>query len=63
MPSWLQTVAQVNPMTYTTDAVRQFLINSTIDFAQVARDFAYVGLFAVVVATIGIVLSWRYLSK
>jgi ABC-2 type transport system permease protein len=63
MPSWLQTVAQVNPMTYTTDAVRQFLINSTTDFAQVARDFAYVGIFAVVVATIGIVLSWRYLSK
>jgi len=63
MPSWLQTVAQVNPMTYTTDALRQFLINSTTDFAQVARDFAYVGIFAVVVATIGIVLSWRYLSK
>jgi ABC-2 type transport system permease protein len=63
MPSWLQTVAQVNPMTYTTDAVRQFLINSTTDFAQVARDFAYVGIFAVVVAAIGIVLSWRYLSK
>jgi ABC-2 type transport system permease protein len=63
MPSWLQAVAQVNPMTYTTDAVRQFLINSTTDFAQVARDFAYVGIFAVVVATIGIVLSWRYLSK
>jgi ABC-2 type transport system permease protein len=63
MPSWLQTVAQVNPMTYTTDAVRQFLINSTTDFAQVARDFAYVGIFAVIVAAIGIVLSWRYLSK
>jgi ABC-2 type transport system permease protein len=63
MPPWLQTVAQVNPMTYTTDAVRQFLINSTTDFAQVARDFAYVGIFAFVVATIGIVLSWRYLSR
>jgi ABC-2 type transport system permease protein len=63
MPSWLQTVSQFNPMTYTTDAVRQLLIYSTTDFAQVAMDFAYVGIFAVVVATIGIVLSWRYLSK
>jgi ABC-2 type transport system permease protein len=63
MPSWLQTVAQFNPMTYTTDAVRQLLIYSTTDFAQVATDFAYVGIFALVVATIGIVLSWRYLSK
>jgi ABC-2 type transport system permease protein len=63
MPSWLQTVSQFNPMTYTTDAVRQLLIYSTIDFAQVVMDFAYVGIFAVVVATIGIVLSWRYLSK
>ncbi|MGA9387470.1 MAG: ABC transporter permease [Candidatus Bathyarchaeia archaeon] len=63
MPSWLQTVAKFNPMTYTTDAVRQLLIFSTTDFAQVAMDFAYVGIFAVVVATIGIVLSWRFLSK
>jgi ABC-2 type transport system permease protein len=63
MPSWLQTVAQFNPMTYTTDAVRQFLIFNTTDFTQVAMDFAYVGIFAVVVATIGIVLSWRFLSR
>jgi ABC-2 type transport system permease protein len=63
MPSWLQTVATVNPMTYTTDAVRQLLINSTTDFMVVAKDFAYVGIFAVAAATIGIVLSWRYLNK
>ena len=63
MPSWLQTVASVNPMTYTTDAVRQLLIYSTTDFGQVGLDFLYVGIFAIVVATIGIALSWRYLSK
>jgi ABC-2 type transport system permease protein len=63
MPSWLQTIAQVNPMTYTTDAVRQLLIYSTTDFAQVGMDFAYVGIFAMIVAAIGIVLSWRFLSK
>jgi ABC-2 type transport system permease protein len=63
MPSWLQTVASYNPMTYTTDAVRQLLIYDTTNFGQVAMDFAYVGIFAIVVATIGIILSWRYLSK
>jgi ABC-2 type transport system permease protein len=62
MPDWLQTVAKVNPMTYTTDAVRQLLIFST-DWGQVGMDFLYVGVFAVIVATIGIVLSWRFLSK
>jgi ABC-2 type transport system permease protein len=63
MPSWLKAVANVNPMTYTTDAVRQLLIYNTINFGQVGKDFAYVGLFAVIVATIGILLSWRFLSK
>jgi len=62
MPDWLQTIAKVNPLTYTTDAVRQLLIFST-DWTQLALDFAYVGIFAVVAAAIGIVLSWRFLSK
>jgi ABC-2 type transport system permease protein len=62
MPDWLQTIAKVNPLTYTTDAVRQLLIFST-DWGQLALDFTYVGIFAVVAATIGIVLSWRFLSK
>jgi ABC-2 type transport system permease protein len=63
MPDWLKAIAQVNPMTYTTDAVRQLLIYSTTDFWQVGTDFAYVGIFALVVATIGILFSWRFLSK
>jgi ABC-2 type transport system permease protein len=63
MPSWLQAVAQVNPMSYTTDAVRQLLIYNTTDVVQVGIDFAYVGVFAVMVATIGILLSWRFLNK
>jgi ABC-2 type transport system permease protein len=62
MPDWLQTIAKFNPLTYTTDAVRQLLIFNT-DWAQLALDFTYVGIFAAVVATIGIVLSWRFLSK
>jgi ABC-2 type transport system permease protein len=62
LPDWLQTVAKFNPMTYTTDAVRQLLIFST-DWGQVGIDFLVVGVFAAIVATIGIVLSWRFLSK
>ena len=62
MPDWLQIIAKFNPMTYTIDAVRQLLIFST-DWAQLALDFACVGIFAFIVATIGIVLSWRYLTK
>jgi len=62
MPTWLQAIANVNPLTYTTDAVRQLLIFNT-DYAKFAFDFAYVGIFAAVLTVIGIVLSWRYLSK
>jgi len=62
MPEWLQTVAQYNPMTYTTDALRQLLIFAA-NYTQLALDFLYVGIFAGIVATIGMVLSWRYLSK
>ena len=63
MPDWLKAVANVNPMTYTTEAVRELLIYNTIDWRNVGMDFAYVGVFAVIVASIGILLSWRYLSK
>jgi len=62
MPDWLQTIAKFNPLTYTTDAVRQLLIFNT-DWAQLVWDFTYVGIFAVIAAAIGIVLSWRFLSK
>lgn len=62
MPDWLQTIAKLNPLTYTTDAVRQLLIFST-DWTQLALDFTYVGIFAAIAATIGMVLSWRFLSK
>jgi ABC-2 type transport system permease protein len=62
MPDWLQTIAKFNPLTYTTDAVRQLLIFNT-DWTQLALDFIYVGIFAAIFAAIGIVLSWRFLSK
>jgi ABC-2 type transport system permease protein len=62
MPDWLQPVAKINPITYATDATRQ-LILYTINTQQLITDFAFLGVFATVFSTLGIVLSWRYLSR
>ncbi|MGF3500517.1 MAG: ABC transporter permease [Candidatus Bathyarchaeia archaeon] len=63
MPDWLQTISRINPITYGTDAARQLLILSTIDTSKLIMDFAFLGGFALVFATAGIILSWKYLSK
>ncbi len=63
MPGWLQAVANANPLSYTINGMRQLLINDTINYSALAFQFAYVGIFALVLTTIGIVLSWRYLNK
>jgi ABC-2 type transport system permease protein len=62
MPDWLQAVANVNPMSYTTDAVRRLTIFSD-GFSKIPFDFAYVGIFAAILMVISIVLSWRFLNK
>ena len=62
MPNWLQTIASVNPISYTIDAVRRLMVYSD-GFGPLPLDFAYVGIFAVVVTIICVVLSWRYLNK
>jgi ABC-2 type transport system permease protein len=63
MPSWLQAVAKVNPLSYTIDGMRQLLIDSNVDYSALTTQFAYVGIFALVLTSIGIVLSWRYLNR
>jgi ABC-2 type transport system permease protein len=62
MPSWLQSIASVNPISYTIDAVRRLMVFSD-GFGPLPLDFAFVGTFAVIVTTICVVLSWRYLNK
>ena len=62
MPSWLQAIANVNPISYTIDAVRRLMVFSD-GFGPLPLDFAYVSIFAVVVTAICVVLSWRYLNK
>jgi ABC-2 type transport system permease protein len=62
MPSWMQTIARINPLTYLTDAVRQLTILQLEPSALIV-DFIYLSIFAAILATIGIVLSWKYLTK
>ncbi|MGB9778243.1 MAG: multidrug ABC transporter permease [Candidatus Bathyarchaeota archaeon] len=62
MPDWIQAIARVNPLSYVTDAVRQLTI-LPLDTSALITDFIYLTIFAAVLATIGIVLSWRYLTK
>ncbi len=62
MPDWLQAFARINPITYVTDATRQLILFQT-DMTQLMFDFAFLAGFALIFSTIGLVLSWRYLSK
>lgn len=62
MPPWLQPFTKINPITYATDANRQ-LILQPINVQGLMFDFLFLGAFAVVFSIIGIVLSWRYLSR
>ena len=63
MPDWLKPIANLNPITYTTDAVRQLLIFESLNLNQLILDFTYMGIFAAAIASISIILSWKYLSK
>lgn len=62
MPTWLQYVVKVNPVSYANNATRQLLIGAP-GFASLWVDFAVLIAFAVILSAIGIVLSWRLLSK
>jgi ABC-2 type transport system permease protein len=63
MPDWLRAISKVNPITYGTDAARQMLILSPVNYGQLGWDFAFLGVFALIFAAVGIFLSVRYLSK
>ena len=62
MPEWLQGIAKVNPVSYITDALRQLTIYQ-INYEVLLTDFIYLTAFAMILSTIGIVLSWKYLTK
>ena len=63
MPGWLQSVVKLNPVSYANDAVRQMLLGSTTTLAPLWVDFGVLAAFAAILSTLGIVLSWKLLSK
>jgi len=62
MPAWLQDFVKVNPVSYANDGVRQLLLGA-IGANSLFVDFAYLIGFASLFSIVGIVLSWRLLSK
>ena len=62
MPTWLQDVVKVNPVSYANDAIRQLMIGAT-GMSSLIVDFAVLIAFAAILSIVGIVLSWRFLSK
>jgi ABC-2 type transport system permease protein len=63
MPNWLQTVVKLNPVSYANDATRQMLLGSTTTLAPLWADFGVLTVFAALLSVLGIVLSWKLLSK
>jgi len=62
MPWWIKAIAQVNPVSYLTDALRQLTVYQ-LDVSSLIFDFTFLGVFAIMFSAIGIALSWRYLTK
>ena len=65
MPGWLQAFVRINPISYSTDIGRQLLLHpaSTSILNTVPFDLAYLGGFAIILSLIGIVASWKLLTK
>ena len=68
MPAWLQSVIKYNPVSYAVDGVRQMLLGTASArgytvLAPLWVDFGVLAVFAAVLSILGIVLSWRLLTK
>ena len=62
MPTWLQYIVKINPVSYANDAARQLLLGA-LGLNSLALDFAYLLVFAIALSSTGVILSWRLLSK
>ncbi len=63
MPAWLKTVVRFNPVSYANDATRQLLLGSTLKLAPLWMDFTVLIGFAAGLAVLGIIMSWKLLTK
>lgn len=62
MPDWLQTFVNINPISYATNIGRELLLGAT-GMGDLAFNFMYLAAFAGIFAVIGIVMSWRFLTR
>ncbi len=65
MPSWLQTVANLNPISYASDAVRQSLLNgmNLVNSSSLLLDFQFLIAFSVAFILSSMLLAGRSLTK
>lgn len=59
MPTWLQAIARVNPLTYVVDALRTLMLTSTTDYSSLWLDFAVLLGVTAALVTIGAALYPR----
>ncbi len=62
MPSWMQTIVAINPISYAVDAGRQALLGIA-GANPLWFDFLYLTAFSIIMVAVGMILSLRYLSK
>ncbi len=62
MPSWLQPIVRINPISYATDVARQLLLGAP-GMASLTFDFMYLAAFAVCLSVLGMYMSWKFLTK
>ena len=63
MPSWLQTVAKLNPLTLAVDGIRQLMFAGSVGIYPLAVDILGLVVFSVVFITLGIVVAMRALKE
>jgi ABC-2 type transport system permease protein len=62
MPSWLQPIVRINPISYATDVARQLLLGAP-GMTSLMFDFMYLGVFAACLSVLGMYMSWKFLTK
>ncbi len=67
MPTWLQYVVKFNPVSYAIDGARQLLLGTagvpSGIYNPLWLDFTVITAFAVALTAIGVVMSWKLLTK
>ena len=57
-PSWMQVISNVNPITFSAELGRSFLLGTAVDW----MNFLYLAVFAVLMVVIGYFVSSRWLK-